>query len=220
MIADNFWKFLAAVLVVAGLVFWFKTRSTKRDFNNTALEMAEMVAYGDDTKPRNQRESDERFIKAVALLHYADQNEMERAKLFAAVHEENGFSPEGGHARLINSRLEESLATCRKLGILDDETSRDLDEGVKVKINSGPYKGEKITITQHVPPSVGANAEFFAGNLLIVPESIAFASENLVVTDKMREVAEKLRNAEIITEGEMKTIKDALGIMRKRAKTL
>jgi len=63
MISDNFWKILFLLMVFTGLWFWFKNHSEKNVFKRSASELADLIAFSEDTLPRNDAEAEQRFIR-------------------------------------------------------------------------------------------------------------------------------------------------------------
>ena len=48
MIADNFWKIIFILIVLTGLVFWFKNNRENRNFKANASELADLVSFEEE----------------------------------------------------------------------------------------------------------------------------------------------------------------------------
>lgn len=218
MISDNFWKILFVLMLLGGLVFWYKSHRSKAAFNNAASELAALIDFDEESMPHDDAEAQERFIKAITLLYHMEESGMDTSLLLTAAHKNNEVTSDSGHARLIDSSLYESLAHAKNFGIFNDDSIWDLEEGRAVKIVEGPFKGENIAVTYFVPPAIAEGARLFLGNFVLVPESVAAASQDIELTELLHLTSTKLANANIITAGEAKAIKDNFYLQRKRSR--
>ena len=218
MISDNFWKILFLLMVFTGLGFWFKNHSEKNAFKRSASELADLIAFTEDTLPRNDDEAEQRFIRAVTLLHDAGEREIDSGELLDAAFEYNGISRDGAEASLVKESLFDSLGSANKLGIFNPESIWDLQDGQPVEIAEGPYKGEDIAVARIVLPEIGAGARYFPGNMLIVPASVAAINRDLELTEKVLNASIKLANANIISSDAAKAIKENYYLQRERNK--
>jgi hypothetical protein len=208
MISDNFWKILFILMLLTGLGFWYKSSTERKAFKITTSQLADLVSFTEETLPRNDEEAHQRFIRAVSLVYEAEQQGTERARqLLDATFDYNEISKDGAKANLIRNAILDSVSSCRKLGVFNEESYWDLQDGQAVEITEGPYTGEKITVTHRVPPSIAPGARLFLGNFLIVPESIAAVSRDVELTQDVVYTSTKLANAEIISDAEALLIK-------------
>ncbi len=141
MISDNFWKILFLLMVFTGLGFWFKNHSEKTAFKRSASELADLVAFSEESLPRNDEEAHGRFIKAVTLLHEASAEGIDNGLLLDAAFEYNGIGRDGAEAILVRDSLQDSLDNARRLGFINNETIWDLRDGQNVKISEGALCG-------------------------------------------------------------------------------
>ncbi|MGI9244847.1 MAG: hypothetical protein ACR2RV_28850 [Verrucomicrobiales bacterium] len=218
MISDNFWKILFVLMVVAGLVFWFRDYSEKTAFKRSASELADLIAFDEETLPRNDEEAHGRFIKSLTLIHEANTEGTESTTLLDAAFEYNGISRDGAEAILIRECLLDGLDNAKKLGIFNNETIWDLQDGQMVKIPEGVYKDESIGVTNFVHPDIGPGARLFLGNMMLVPASIAALNRDLELTEKVLNTSIKLANADIIQPDAAKAIKENYYRQRERNK--
>ena len=216
MLSDNFWKILFILVLLWGIVFWWKSYQEKSAFRASASELAELIAFDEENQPRDMEEAQGRFIQAITLLHNAEQEGIAIDLLVNAANEYNELSKDGGLARMIFSGLFQSLKNANELGIFTDDSLWDLQDGQAVPITKGPFEGEKIAISHHVPPSIGTGAQYFIGNFVLVPESVAAASSDLELTENLYNTSIKLLSADIIAGDEAKAIKDNFYLQRER----
>jgi hypothetical protein len=218
MISDNFWKILFLLMVFTGLGFWFKSHSEKTSFKRTASSLADLIAFTEETLPRDDAEAQERFIKAVTLIHDAGESGIDRTELLDAAFAYNEIGRDGAEAILVRESLFDSLDNANKLGIFNNETIWDLQDGQAVKIAEGPYAGENIAVALIIRPDIGEGARFFPGNMLIVPASIAAINRDLELTEKVLNTSIKLANANVISADAAKAIKENYYLQRDRNK--
>jgi hypothetical protein len=218
MISDNFWKILFILMVLTGLVFWYKNYKENTSFNNTASELADLIIFTPETLPRNEEEAQQRFIKAVTLIEMAEQDRIDTSLLLEAAFEYNDIGIDSAEAGLVRNALFDSQANGKKLGIFNQESMWDLQDGQPVEIVNGPYKGEKIAIALHVPASIGEGAQLFLGNMVLVPESVAAISSDLILTEDVYNTSIKLANASVISNDAAKVIKENYYLQRERNK--
>ena len=218
MISDNFWKILFILMVLIGLVFWFKNHTEKTKFKNTASELADLIAFDEENQPDTDEEARTRYVKAVALVNEADESGIDTTLLLEAAFDYNGISADGAEAALVRSSLFDSQANGRKLGIFNEEAYWELRDGQLVEITTGPYKGENIAVALQVPASIGKGASRFLGNMVLVPESVANLAQDLELTENVLNTSIKLANADIITSEAAAAIKDAYYLQRQKTK--
>ncbi len=218
MIADNFWKIIFILLVLTGLVFWFKSHRENSTFKATASDLADIITFEEKARPRNEAEAQERFYKAIALVHDAEVSGISMEELFAAAFEYNDIGNDSSEARMVRNELLAARSTAEKLGLLADDGIWRLRDGEAPKITAGPFKGEKAVITRHVPASIAPEANLFMGNFVLVPESVAAVAMDLEITEDVVHTSSELWNAEIITKEQNKAIKDSFYAQKARTK--
>lgn len=218
MIADNFWKIIFILIVLTGLVFWFKNHREKSNFKGTASQLADLVTFDEESRPRNAAEAQERFYSAIALIHDSAESGIDTEELFAAAFEYNDISNDGAEGSMVRNGLMEARGTAEKLGVLADDGIWTLRDGKAPTITAGPFKGEAAEITLHVPASIAPDAELFIGNFVLVPASVAAVARDLEVTEDVLHSSSKLFNAEIISREQNKAIKDAYYLQKERMK--
>ena len=216
MLSDNFWKILFILILLAGLVFWWKDYRGKSAFKANASELAGLIALDEENQPRDMEEAQGRFIRAIELLHNAEQDGHTLDLLVNAANEYNDISTDSGLARMISSGLFQSLKNAEDLGIFTDDSHWDLQDGQPVPITRGPFEGEDIAISHLVPPSLGPGAQYFVGNFVLVPESVAAASGDFELTENLYNTSIELLSADLIEGGEAKAIKDNFYLQRDR----
>ena len=158
MISDNFWKILFILMVLTGLVFWYKDHTEQVTFKRTATELADLIAFTEETLPRNEEEAHQRFIKAITLVNDAEEAGIDTGLLVDKAFDYNELSNDGAQANLIRNAIFDSQNSGKKLGIFNEDALWDLRDGQAVEVMKGPYKGEKIAICQRVHSSIGEGA--------------------------------------------------------------
>ena len=207
MIGDHFWKTVLALFLLAGLGFWFHNYQKNRAFGGLTMDLAELISFTDDTMPADEEEAQQRFIKAFTLIHNSREEGEDPGLMFDSAFKYNETSTSGSKASLIRRAIYAAEAQGKKLGIFNEESIWDLQDGQLVKIVEGPFSGEKIAILRSVPASIAKRAEFFIGNFVLVPESVAAVSQDLVITENLYNASSELAAAEVITPATAKLIK-------------
>lgn len=207
MISDHFWKILAVLALLIGGFFWYKNYSESRTLSNLSMELAEFIAFTPETIPEDDEEAHSRFLKAIALVYNARESGTDVGLLADGALTHNELKLSGSRAGMIRKAIFEAEKQGRELGIFNEASIWDLQDGQKVKITEGPYAGDEIAILRRVPASVAKGAEFFPGNFVLVPESVAAMSQDLVITEDVRNASGVLAAADVISAAEANLIK-------------
>ncbi|MFT4547881.1 MAG: hypothetical protein ACI8XO_002306 [Verrucomicrobiales bacterium] len=218
MISDHFWKFILFLILTTCLIFWYRDYEEKRATNNLVWELADLVSFTAETRPSTLGEAHSRFVKAVTLLHTNRMGGAKVNELLDAVFENNGLSIDGAKANLIRHALLDSEKIAKELGVFNEDSIWDLEDGHLVKITNGPFAGENFAIVHRVPATIGKGAEFFIGNFLIVPESVAAVTQDFVLTEDVLSTAFKLSAAEVLRKEDANLIKKNYSLQRESNK--
>jgi hypothetical protein len=116
-------------------------------------------------------------------------------------------------AAQVKFSIVEGFTLMKKHKVFDDlATAVALENGEAPAIKSGPFKDQKLVLSQIVPPTVAPSIARHPANLRLLPEALRDARDSLdlAATPGILNVAANLRDSKVITQEEYDRVKAAV----------
>jgi hypothetical protein len=111
-------------------------------------------------------------------------------------------------AGLTKEEMLRNLSIAEQLGCLDVEGLARMRRGGAPTVQTGPYKGQVLSVDHIIPRSVAPELDNVIANLELLPLQLN-ESKNDKVGDRQRSLAEKFYKAGLLSEAGVKAVRNA-----------